>query len=162
AVGTVGIFRFNVAMLPPTAHIQSVEVVFTFAEKSNQCAMACGSCVGVEHAGTLSLFAMRSDWVETEATWNHASNNSLWAAPGASQGGVDRSVAPVATVTHAPGTSERMQVGAAAFPDLNRLWRQNDRISFELVPSAAAVMIVATRESGADGCTPGGYPIPKL
>jgi len=162
ALGSFGLFRFDVSMLPPTARVQSVRIDLTFAATATSCGPACGSCMSLEHGGTLSLYYLRSDWVENEATWNQPAIGLTWGTAGAEQAGVDRSAEPIATITHTPGASERITVDSAALAALNITWRQNGLLSFKLRTLDTALMIVATRESGMDGCVPGGYQPAKL
>src|SRR5262245_42340313 len=145
--GTVGLFRFDVTTLPPTARIQSASVTFTFAATSTSCSPSCGDCACFERAGALVLFAMRSDWDESIANWADRTTNQPWSSAGASQGGIDRSVNPLASINHLPGRTERFDVDSSALASLNETWRKSDKLSFQLVPASGAAMIVATRES---------------
>jgi len=157
----VGLFRFDVTALPAAALIQGARVDFAFAAQSSNCIANCGSCGMFDHAGTLALHFLRSDWGESHATWNQPDVGRTWGAPGASQAGVDRSSTPLATVMHQPSASERFQIDGPMLQSFG-VWRQNERISFALVGSNSAVMIVATRESAAEACVPSGYQPAKM
>jgi hypothetical protein len=161
-VNSVGLFRFDASRLPLTARIQAATVTLTFAATSNNCAAACGSCTSFDHDGNLTLFAMRSDWVELQTNWTNVAMAQLWGAAGASQAGVDRSATPLASVPHVAGRSEQFRVDPTMLSSLNTTWRQNDKVSFEVVPSNSAVMYVATRESAIEACVQGGYPPASL
>src|SRR5262249_5567352 len=115
-----------------------------------------------ELAGLLSLFAMRSDWDEAFANWTDRASGQLWSSAGASQIGVDRSVAPLVSLNHVPSRTARFAIDTSALASLNGTWLQNDKLSFQLVPTGGAAMIVATRESPGEGCVAGGYSAPKL
>jgi len=157
SIGSVGLFRFDVTALPTSAAITSARVELTFAAQSSGCASSCGSCQSVEHAGNFALFYLRSDWVESQASWNRPATGLAWGAAGASQSAVDRSALPIATITHQPGASESIAITEGALADLNGVWRRSNRVSFELVASNFGVFVIATRESAGEACVPGGY-----
>jgi hypothetical protein len=160
--GSVGLFRFDVSTLPTTASIQSAAVTVTFAATSNNCGAACASCTSFEHAGALDLYAMRSDWVELQTDWTDAATGRLWGLAGASQPDVDRSASALASVQHQVGHNEQFRILPFTMSSLNTTWRQNNKLSFQVVPSNAAVMFAATRESAVEACVQGGYAAARL
>lgn len=149
-ISSVGLFRFDVTALPANARIQAIRLAFTFVPKSTDCAPACGLC-NFDATGTVSLFYLRGDWAELGATWINYDTNKPWSANGASQGGVDRSAAPIANAQHMAMTNTAIDVQAADFGALP-MWRTGNKISFALVPSNGAVFVIATRENPNQGC----------
>ena len=161
-VGGVGLYKFNVAAVPATARIQSVQVIFPFAQRSSQCSPSCGSCSPLEQAGNLAMFFMRSDWSDSTATWNQAATGVGWSSPGASAPGVDRDTTPAAMMTHAPSTSPMMIVTGAALDGVARWRTAGDLLSVQLVASNGAVFVGSARESANEACVAGGYGAAKM
>jgi hypothetical protein len=155
---SVGLYRFDVHLLPAGANIRSVKLTLSYAKNSTACAAACGSCASIEKAGLLTLFYLRSDWVEAQCSWNMASTTTSWGSPGASAADVDRSAASVGMVSHAVTADVVFNVD----PALLGIWRASDQLSFTVVPSNGAAFVFATKEW--DNCAvTGTIPVaPKL
>lgn len=162
-IDSIGILRFDVSALPANAEARAARVVLSAALSSIACGSeeSCVPCGHIEADGNLSLLYLRSDWVEAQASWNSRMEDQPWSTPGAGGAGVDRSEDAVALVRHEASAGETFELDSDRLGDL-RLWRVGNEVSFVLVPSMGGVFVLASRESAAEDCVDGGYPVPRL
>jgi hypothetical protein len=160
-LGSVAIFRFSFApgTLPPSERVRAARVLLSYAATASDCAPSCGSCDGIDAEGDISLFFLRSDWTEAEATWSSRTAGTPWGAPGAS-GGEDRGAVAV-RAHHLAHANETLAVDAARLPDLDA-WRSGDEVSVLVSPSNGAAFVIATREFSEQECAAAGYAPPRM
>lgn len=168
AVGSVGIFRFDVAAIPAAAQLRSVVLRLAVAEQDGACGTGCGDCSHIEAPGTLALAYMRSDWPEPTVTWEHlayhdpALGSVAWDQPGA-QGPADRGP-EVATVQHV--AVQEVVFDSAGNPGMLAglaAWRTAaGKLTLQVSPATGAVFIAAMREQPNPDCGGPGYARPQL
>ena len=141
--GSRGLFRFDVGTMDASA-ILELHLVLPSAIRSNECNASCGPCAGIEHAGNLRAFPVRSAWIESEVTWTRASAALAWQSGGAS-GPSDRG-AELGTAGATVG-GETSFVGSAVAA---LAWREGTALSF-VVESIGAKQTVRTGENTCDG-----------
>lgn len=145
--GSRGLFRFRIDGVD-SATVLDLRLVLPSAERSDDCVPNCGVCMPIERAGAMLAYPVRSDWVETEVTWNRASAGRAWQLPGA-DGASDRGPALGDETAHVVGADTVFVADSARFPDIFG-FRLGDDLSF-VVSSTAAKQVVRSRENTCDG-----------
>jgi hypothetical protein len=152
------LMRFDVTGVPTTAQIVSIELDLPWAKTaSNACGATCASCSGIDVAGMVDVYYMRSDWPEADASWAYLDETKqiAWGQAGASGNGTDRTPAPIGSFSHALGSDLAATLPAV---DLFSTWRQGDKISFQVVAQSSTKFLVWTKDN--KGCS--GQTAPKL
>jgi hypothetical protein len=146
-MGSRGMFRFLIGEIDAAA-VLDLRLVLPSAMTSDDCSTACGACAGIEKAGVMRAFPANGAWVESEATWERASNVLAWELPGAS-GATDRGPEIVPAPEHAISMDTTFAADAGMFASI-LAWKIGSQLSF-VVETKDAKQVVRTRENVCDG-----------
>lgn len=109
------LMKFDLRALPKDAKIAGAHLRLTF---SNQ------PYTGAKADARIEAFAVQTEWVEGEATWNGPKRNAKWTAPGCGGAGADCAgeAAASAELANFPAKGERYRFIALDLTELARAW----------------------------------------
>lgn len=147
ALPSTGIVRFKAPTLPPNATLQALTLTLPFVASAIDCgtALQCGSCAPLDHAGTVTVQYLRSDWDETTVSFSQRGVGKPWAAAGAGTIGTDRSPVLGGARPHAEDSTTVVELSGADLAEYPT-WSASAEISFAITPGAGTALLVGTHE----------------